>query len=88
MGQCWQFRINSKLSCECGLSALTSESGDVITDDLERANLLNTNFTSMCADNNGTSPTLDRAAGLHVESDIETIVFTPGFIVNAAISKL
>ena len=79
--------VNSKLSCKRGLGALTSESGDVITDDLERANLLNAYFTSMCTDDNGTSPTFDRVAGLPVDSDIETIVFTPG-LVNAAIKKL
>ena len=74
--------VNSKLSCKRGLGALTSESGDVMTDDLERANLLNAYFTSMCTDDNGTSPTVDRVAGLPVDSDIETIVFTPG-LVNA-----
>jgi hypothetical protein len=61
--------------------------GDVITDDLERANLLNTYFTSMCTEDSKTSQTFDRVAGLPVDSDIETIVFTPG-LVNAAIKKL
>ena len=75
--------VNRKLSCKRGLGALTSDSGDVITGDQERANLLNTYFVSMCTNDNGTVPTFDRVAGLPVDS----IVFTPG-LVNAAIKKL
>jgi hypothetical protein len=59
--------INSKLSCKRGLGALTSDSGDVITGDQERANLLNTYFASMCTNDYGTVPTFDRVAGLPEE---------------------
>ena len=80
--------VNRKLSSKRGLGALTNGSGIVITDDLERANLLNTYLTSMCTDDSGAySQTFDRVAGIPVDSDIETIAFTPG-LVNAAIKKL
>ena len=79
--------VNSKLTCKRGLGALKSDCGDVITGDQERANLLNTYFTSMCTDDNGTIPTFDRVAGLSVGIDIETIAFTPG-LVKAANKRL
>ena len=75
--------VNSKLSRKRGFGALTSERGDVISGDQERANLLNTYFTSMCTDDKGTIPTFDRVDGLPVDSDIETIVFTHGWLVAA-----
>jgi hypothetical protein len=79
--------VNSKLSCKRGLGALATDCGDVITGDQERANLLNTYFTSMCTSDNGTMPFCDRVAGLPVDTAIETIVFTPGLI-KTAIKKL
>jgi len=48
--------VNSKLSCKRGLSALSSDNGDIVTGDQKRANLLNTFFTSMCTADNRTNP--------------------------------
>jgi len=39
--------INNKLSCKRGFSALNNDNGDVITDEIERANLLNDYFASV-----------------------------------------
>jgi len=51
--------VNSKLSCERGLGALSSDNGDIVTGDQERAILLNTYFTSMCTADNGTNPAFE-----------------------------
>jgi len=40
--------IHIELSCKRGLGALNNDNGDLITDDGDRANLLNDHFASMC----------------------------------------
>jgi len=77
--------INNKLSCRRGLGALNNDNGDVITDDSERANLLNDYFVSMCPSDNGIIPDLDRV--VPENSNLENIEFTPDNI-YAAIRKL
>jgi len=52
--------INNKLSCKRGLGALNHDNGDVITDDGDRANLLNDYFAFMCTSDNGIIPDLNR----------------------------
>jgi len=47
--------INNKLSCKRGLGALNNDNGNVITDDGDRANLINDYFASMCTSDNLTS---------------------------------
>jgi len=77
--------INNKLSCKRGLGPLNNDNSDVITDDIERANLLNDYFVSMCTSDNGIIPDLDRF--VPENSNLENIEFTPDNI-YAAIRKL
>jgi len=77
--------IKNKLSCKRGLGALNNDNGDVITDDIERAILLNDYFVSMCTNDNGIIPDLDRV--VPENSNLENIEFTPENI-YAAIRKL
>ena len=48
--------INRKLSCKSGIGALRNSTGQLITDDKERANMLNTYFSSVCSQDNGDMP--------------------------------
>ena len=77
--------INNKLSCKRGLGALNNDNGNVITDDSERANLLNDYFVSMCTSDNGIIPDLDRV--VPENSSLENVEFTPDNI-YAAISSM
>jgi len=69
------------------VGALNNHSGDIITGDQERVNLLNKYFTSMYTADNTTNAAFGLDAGLPYDSNIETIVFTPT-LVEAAIKKL
>jgi len=64
---------------------LNNDNGDVITDDGDRANLLNDYFAFMCTSDNGIIPDLDRV--VPENSNLENIEFTPDNI-YAAIRKL
>lgn len=67
--------VNGKLSCRRGLGALCSDKGDVITGDVERANLLNQYFASVCTSDDGITPPFPRAVPSDVQ--LETVNFTP-----------
>ena len=77
--------VNGKLSCKSGLGALSSDSGDVITSDADRANLLNDYFASVCTADNGDNPHFERV--VPPETKIETVEFSPE-AVYAAIRKM
>ena len=77
--------VNGKLSCRRGLGALNDDNGDVVTSDIDRANLLNDYFTSMCTDDDGNKPPFERI--VPDDSNLESVEFTPE-IVYAAIKKL
>jgi len=64
---------------------LNNDNGNVITDESERANLLNDYFDSMCTSDNGIIPDLDLV--VPENSNLENIEFTPDNI-YAAIRKL
>jgi len=70
--------VNRKLSCKSGLGALINDDGDIVTSDIDRANLLNDYFASMCTTDDGSKPAFDRV----VEDDcnLDSIDFTPGRI--------
>ena len=77
--------INNKLLCKRGLGALKNDNGDLITDDGDRANLLNDYFASMGTSDNGIIPDLERV--VPEKSNLENIEFTSDNI-YAAIRKL
>ena len=77
--------VNGKLSCRRGLGALNDDNGNVVTSDIDRANLLNDYFTSMCTDDDGNKPPFERI--VPDDSNLESVEFTPE-IVHAAIKKL
>ena len=77
--------VNNKLSCKRGLGALSDSSGDVIVSDAERADMLNSYFSSVCTTDDGIMPVIKRSVPENVELDF--IDFTPSKVC-AAIGKL
>jgi hypothetical protein len=77
--------VNGKLSCKRGLGAFSTDSGDVITGDAERANLLNDYFASVCTKDNGTLPAFSHR--VPNDAKLESVDFTPESV-YAAITKL
>lgn len=84
IGSFYRF-VNSKLSCRHGVGALTNDKGEVITDDSERANLLNSYFSSVCTVDDGTVPIANRVVPADV--NLHSVEFTPENV-YAAIRKL
>jgi len=54
--------VNSKLSNKSGIGMLKNEDGVMITDYVERANLLNNLFCSTNSKDNGVMPLVERLA--------------------------
>ena len=77
--------VNNKLSCRRGLGALHNNMGDVIVSDAERADLLNSYFSSVCTTDNGIMPIFERSVPDNVV--IDSVEYTPGKV-RAAIKKL
>ena len=77
--------VNKKLSCRRGLGALHNNMGDVIVSDAERADLLNSYFSSVCTTDNGIMPIFERSVPDNVV--IDSVEYTPGKV-RAAIKKL
>jgi len=73
--------VNGKLSCRRGLGALCDDSGDVITSDIDRANLLNEYFASVGTVDNGVNPPLPRAVPPNAQLD--SVNFTPDNVYSA-----
>jgi hypothetical protein len=55
LGKFYRF-VNNKLSCRSGVGSLTSKTGDHVTTDADKANILNEYFGSVCTKDNGVSP--------------------------------
>lgn len=70
--------VNRKLSCKRGLGALINDNGDIVTSDIDRANLLNDYFTSVCTTDDGSKPAFDRIA--EEDCNLDSVAFTPGRI--------
>ena len=62
--------VNSKLSNKSGVGMLKNEDGVMITDDVERANLLNNFFCSTNSRDNGVMPSMDSPA---LTSKLDTV---------------
>ena len=73
--------INRKLSNKQGVGALHDQDGNIVTGDIERANLLNNFFASICVDDDGSKPTIERI--MPENASIDTIDFTPIKIASA-----
>ena len=77
--------VNKKLTCKKGVGVLRDEQGNTVSSDEQRANMWNKYFSSVCTEDNGTSPSIDRAVPDGVF--IDNIAFTP-FKVAMAIKRL
>jgi len=78
--------VNKNLTCKKGVDVLRDEqSGNTVSDDEERANMLNTYCSSVCTQDNGLNPSIVRAVSDNVF--IDNIAFTP-FKVAMAIKRL
>jgi hypothetical protein len=78
--------VNKKLSSRNGVGALRNKlDGGVIVNDDDRANALNSYFGSVCADDNGTTPTIART--LPGNECIDSIDFSP-LKISSAIRKM
>ena len=80
LGSFYRF-VNKKLTCKSGVGPLQLDSITIITDDEEKANLLNNYFSSVFTVDDGTLPPF----GSRVPNDVslKIINFTPGSIVKA-----
>ena len=83
-GSLYRF-VNNKLSCKRGLCALNDGNGDVVVSDVERTNLLNDHFISVCTTDNCIMAVIERSVADNVELDF--IELTPDKVC-AAIKKL
>ena len=77
--------MNKRLSCKQGVSVLKKINGEIITDDAERADLLNEYFSSVCVNDNGLLPPIHRR--VPDDTFIENITFTSRKVLQA-IKKL
>ncbi len=73
--------VNKKLTCKTGIGALRNSENAIITDDEQRANLLNEFFSSVCTIDNGIKPALNRAVANDVK--IDSVTFTPAKVLHA-----
>jgi len=78
---CFYRYVNKKLSCKSGVGPLRSDSGNIITDDASKANLLNNYFQSVFTVDDGNLPPFTRRVPDNVS--IGTIHFSPGTIIKA-----
>ena len=67
--------VNRKTSCKCGIGALRNNQGAIVTDDLQRANLLNEYFNSVCSVDNSNTTVLAHLAP--ISAILDHIDFTP-----------
>ena len=58
-GQFFNF-VNRKLSSKSGIGALRNSAGKLVTGDEQRADMLNTYFSSVCKNDNGNLPNIDK----------------------------
>ena len=74
--------VNSKSSCRSGVGTLLGEGGELVTDDKEKADLLNNYFASVCCVDDGSTP----HAESYVSNDdnISSISFTEANVFKAA----
>jgi hypothetical protein len=72
--------INRKLSNKRGVGALRGADGNIVTDDGGRANLLNDYFSSVCDDDDGNLPPIDRV--VPDDKSLDIVSFTPSKILT------
>ena len=77
--------INKRMSCRSGVGVLRSTDGADAISDLEKAEILNNHFASVCTANNGIFPQFNRLVDDNVE--LSNIEFTPASVTRA-IKKL
>ena len=80
VGSFYKF-VNKRLSCKQGVSVLKKINGEIITDDAERADLLNEYFSSVCVNDNGLLPPIHRR--VPDDTFIENITFTSRKVLQA-----
>ena len=59
LGKFYRF-VNNKLTCKTGIGALYDTDGNLVTDDEQKANLLNNFFASVCTVDDGNHVAVDR----------------------------
>jgi hypothetical protein len=72
--------VNNKLTCMTGIGALRNSENAIVTDDEQRANLLNEFFGSVCTVDNGIKPALNRDVANDVK--IDSVTFTPAKVLH------
>lgn len=80
LGTFYRF-VNGKLSCKSGVGPLKSESGNMIINDVKKAEALNDYFTSIFTVDNGVLPDFVRRVGSDVF--ISHVQFSAADVVNA-----
>ena len=77
--------VNRRLSCKSGIGALRDNTGKLVTDDKQRADMLNSYFSSVGNQDNGTMPDMkcQVESGVHLDS-----VYFDCTAVMKAMSKL
>ena len=84
VGRFYSF-VNRKLSNKKGVGALRTSDNDVVIDDGQRADLLNSYFSSVCTIDDGNMPPVSRVVQESVS--LNTVDFSPAKVL-AAIKKL
>jgi ribonuclease P/MRP protein subunit RPP40 len=74
--------VNGKLACSSGVATLRTDTGATVTNDVDKANLLNTYFSSVCTQDDGVLPPFPLRVPVGVKKD--SIAFTPDILVNSA----
>jgi len=73
--------VNQKLSCRSGVGSLTNKKGDHVTTDVDKANILNEYFGSVCTTDNGIIPPFN--VDLPPGADINTVSFDVPKLISA-----
>ena len=73
--------VNKKLACKSGVGTLVDTDGNMITDDAQKANLLNQFFTSVCTTDDGCLPPVECKSS--PGGRLTTVKFTPSSVCKA-----
>jgi len=65
--------VNNKMSCRSGVGALINKAGEHVTTDIEKSNVLNEYFSSVCTKDNGITPPFN--ISIPSDTSIHTVKF-------------